>query len=398
MFLHEVLLRAVSETDNDKDHDVGVGTTIDTSDYAAAKRYAAAALLAVAIYNAIEMVPIIYFTFSRFSGLYFWSMVTAVTGVLINGIGFVLNNFQLTGNQTLPTILTTTFWVPMVSGQSFVLYSRLYLVNLDKRIRRYVLTMIIVNGVVLHTATAVTAAGSNSKVSSLFITPYAIIERIQITVFCLQEFILSGLYVWKAWRFLAVYRSGGSKTQDKLRAMMLHLILSNVVVVSLDITVIVLEHIGLYYLQVAYKAFVYSVKLKCEVGILNKLVDFVKYTSAKRQQDSSDSFRMTSQIEREWEKTLRTTFGVTGTGLGDDDDDEVDKHKQQNQQQQQPAEVQQKARQVLGVIDERRSSGSGSTRVDGASMDGGSGLMVPGGVALGLRERRGSLEEPGRSS
>lgn len=55
---------------------------------AAAKRYAAAALLAVAIYNAIEMMPIIYFTFSRFSGLYFWSMVTAVTGVMINAIGF----------------------------------------------------------------------------------------------------------------------------------------------------------------------------------------------------------------------------------------------------------------------------------------------------------------------
>lgn len=139
----------------------------------------------------------------------------------------------------------------MVSGQSFVLYSRLYLVNLDKRIRRYVLAMIIVNGVVLHTATAVTAAGSNSKVSSLFITPYAILERIQITVFCLQEFILSGLYVWKAWSFLALYRSGGSKTQDKLRAMMLHLILSNVVVVSLDITIIVLQYAGLYFLQVS---------------------------------------------------------------------------------------------------------------------------------------------------
>lgn len=153
--------------------------------------------------------------------------------------------------QTLPTILTTAFWVPMVSGQSFVLYSRLYLINLDKRIRRYVLAMIIVNGVVLHTATAVTAAGSNSKVSSIFITPYAILERIQITVFCVQEFILSGLYVWKAWKFLAIYRSGGSKTQDKLRTMMLHLILSNVVVVSLDITVIVLEFLGLYYLQVS---------------------------------------------------------------------------------------------------------------------------------------------------
>ncbi|KAH8785336.1 hypothetical protein F5883DRAFT_85393 [Diaporthe sp. PMI_573] len=391
MLLHEFLSRALSET-NDKDHDLGVGTTIDTSDYAAAKRYAAAALLAVAIYNAIEMMPIIYFTFSRFSGLYFWSMVTAVAGVMFHSIGFVLNNFQLTGNQTLPTILTTTFWVPMVSGQSLVLYSRLSLINLDKRIRRYVLAMIIVNGVVLHTATVVTTAGSNSEVSSLFIKPYAIIERIQITIFSVQEFILSGLYVWKAWRFLAIYRSGGSKTQDKLHAMMLHLILSNVVVFSLDITVIVLEFLGLYYLQVACKPFVYSVKLKCEVGVLNKLVEFVKHTSAKRQQHSSDSFCLTSQIEREWEKTLRTTFGVTGTALGDDHN-EIDHHKQQNHQQQPPA-VQQK---VLGTIDERRSSGSGSTRVDGASMDGGSGLMVPASGVRGLRERRGSLEGSGHS-
>jgi hypothetical protein len=134
------------------------------------------------------------------------------------------------------------------------------------------------------------------------------------------------------------------------------------------------------------------VKLKCEVGVLNKLVEFVKHTSAKRQQHSSDSFCLTSQIEREWEKTLRTTFGVTGTALGDDDN-EIDHHKQQNHQQQPPA-VQQK---VLGTIDERRSSGSGSTRVDGASMDGRSGLMVPASGVWGLRERRGSLEGSGHS-
>jgi hypothetical protein len=147
-------------------------------------------------------------------------------------------------------VLTTTFWVPMVSGQSLVLYSRLSLIGLDKRIRRYALGMIVFNGFILHTATVVTTAGSNSQVSNLFIKPYAIIERVQITVFSVQEFILSGIYVWKAWKFLAVYQSGGSKTQDKLRAMMLHLILSNVVVVLLDITVIVLEFVGLYYLQV----------------------------------------------------------------------------------------------------------------------------------------------------
>lgn len=113
---------------------------------------------------------------------------------------------------------------------------------------------------------------------------------------------------------------------------------------------------------------------------------------------------MTSQIEREWEKTLRTTFGVTGTALGDDDDDdddEVGRHKQYNHQQGLFG-VQPKAREILGVIDERRSSGSGSTHVDGASVDGGSGLRpevaAHAGGVLGLRERTGSLEGPDQSS
>lgn len=126
-------------------------------------------------------------------------------------------------------------------------------------------------------------------------------------------------------------------------------------------------------------------------------MDFVKHTSAKRQQHSSDSFRMTSQIEREWEKTLRTTFGVTGTAFGDDDDDEVDTQKQRNHQEQLPPGVHQKTGENPGISDERRGGGSGSTSVDGASMDGGSGLLVPFRVAPGLHERRGSLEEPRRS-
>lgn len=126
-------------------------------------------------------------------------------------------------------------------------------------------------------------------------------------------------------------------------------------------------------------------------------MDFVKHTSAKRQQHTSDSFRMTSQIEREWEKTLRTTFGVTGTAFGDDDDDEVDTQKQLNHQEQQPPGVHQKTGENPGIGNGRRGSGRGSTSVDDVSVDGGSGLLVPFRVAPGLHERRGSLEGPGRS-
>lgn len=59
--------------------------------------------------------------------------------------------------------------------------------------------------------------------------------------------------------------------------------------------------------QVSYKAFAYSVKLKCEIGILNRLVDFVKTTRP-------ESFHLTSQVEREWQSTLQMTFGLSREG------------------------------------------------------------------------------------
>lgn len=93
---------------------------------------------------------------------------------------------------------------------------------------------IIVNGVTLHTSTAITTIGSNSKMADKFLEPYAIMERIQVTGFFVQELILSSLYVWKARSFLS-WRGGRKsrgKAHQKLRLMMTHLIVSNVIVVA----------------------------------------------------------------------------------------------------------------------------------------------------------------------
>lgn len=91
------------------------------------------------------------------------------------------------------------------------------------------------NGVTLHISTLITTAGSNSRWADLFLFPYAVIERIQVTVFFVQELILSCLYVWKAREFLHSCRRRKDKNnqvQKKLRAMMIHLILTNLVLVS----------------------------------------------------------------------------------------------------------------------------------------------------------------------
>jgi hypothetical protein len=55
----------------------------------------------------------------------------------------------------------------------------------------------------------------------------------------------------------------------------------------LDITILGLEYSGLYVIQTAYKALVYSIKLKFEFSILNKLVDLTQ----TRQANSSSRSR-----------------------------------------------------------------------------------------------------------
>lgn len=111
-------------------------------------------------------------------------------------------------------------------------------------------------------------------------------------------------------------------------------------------TILILEFMGLYFLQVSYKAFVYAVKLKCEVGILNRLADFVKSATgssgagawadkndllgadgdgARRHFQDFHSFQLSSQMEREWETTLRNTFGVA---MADEEKKNVDGNNQ----------------------------------------------------------------------
>lgn len=96
------------------------------------------------------------------------------------------------------------------------------------------LDRIVFNGVTMHTATAVTTIGANGKAADLFYLPYSIMERMQVIVFFIQELILSSLYLWKSKSFLDVYqkrRARGGKLQRKVRSMVLHLVLSNVIVV-----------------------------------------------------------------------------------------------------------------------------------------------------------------------
>ncbi|KAM0424521.1 hypothetical protein ACHAPT_010236 [Fusarium lateritium] len=228
-----------------------------------------AVFLGIAIYNFIELNFIILATFKRKEGLYFWSFIVATWGIPPYSIGFLLKNFVPNTNSYIYVTLIVVGWWPLVTGQSMVLYSRLHLVLRKPAWLRAVLIMIIVNAFVCYVPTTIMVYGANSSNPDPFITPYSIYEKIQVTIFFIQEMIISGLYIFATTKILkndAV--TGRTESRDVMR----HLIVVSIIVVILDITILAFEYANLYYLQTSYKALAYSVKLKIEFSILNKLI------------------------------------------------------------------------------------------------------------------------------
>lgn len=227
------------------------------------------------MYDAIELLLLIYLIFKRKAGLYFWSILLATFGLIPYSIGRLLVYFHITKNIT-GSVIDTIGWIMMVSGQSVVLYSRLHLVLQNPRILRAVLWMIIIDGVVLHGITTVISFGSHLSDARGFHIGYKVIEKVQMTIFCIQEFSISGLYVWKTVDILK------TTLWENARTILHRLFGINVLIILMDVALLALEYRNVTVYQQSFKVVIYSVKLKLEFAVLNQLVEVVQWNNGSQ--------------------------------------------------------------------------------------------------------------------
>ena len=228
-----------------------------------------AAGTAVAWVYAVEINITIFLTFKRRNGLYFWSLLLSSWGIALHAMGFILK-FLVGANWILACTIIDVGWVPMVTGQAFVLYSRLHLIVRSRRTLRLILGMIFFNAAALHLPTIVTFFGANSPHSALWIDKFNIVERIQLAGFCVQEFIISTIYLYSTTRLL------GSTYHNMSKKVMGELIIINCVCIGMDIVLIVLEYTNQYIGEASMKPMIYAIKLKLEFTVLNQLVGLAK--------------------------------------------------------------------------------------------------------------------------
>lgn len=89
----------------------------------------------------------------------------------------------------------------------------------------------------------------------------------QSTGFCIQDFVICGIYIYEAAR--AFKRIIAIRGRDGRNAI-IHLLCINILVVILNVLLVLAES-KLHYIQVSFKTVVYSIKLKLEFSVLNRL-------------------------------------------------------------------------------------------------------------------------------
>ncbi|KAJ5143290.1 uncharacterized protein N7515_002077 [Penicillium bovifimosum] len=229
-----------------------------------------ASLAALAWYNAIELIALCFISFQRYRGTYFWSLLIASSCIIPHCLGYVLLFFPINITPWLCISLITVAWCGMVTGQSVVLWSRLHLVLHNRRVLRGVLWMICVDAVLFHVPTIVTLYGFVGEPESAWARGYEVTERVQLVGFCVQELVISGIYVFETVRLLRLRPEGRPK------GVLEQLLVITVIILVLDVAVVVIEYVGYYDLQVMFKPVAYSIKLKLEFAILGKLVAIVR--------------------------------------------------------------------------------------------------------------------------
>ncbi|KAF1958103.1 hypothetical protein CC80DRAFT_470363 [Byssothecium circinans] len=242
--------------------------------------------LAISFYNVLELCVIISVTFKRRRGLYYWSLQTATLGIAIYSLGFAFKFFQVIRVDMLSMSLVVFGWYCMVTGQSVVLYSRLGLIVRNPTKIRWILIMIISNAIIGHIPTSVFAFGANSPKPGPFVPLYAAYEKVQVTLFFVQETVISGLYVYETVKFL---KPASNIKGPRARKVMTHLIYVNIMIILMDITLLGTEYSGHYEIQTTYKAALYSIKLKIEFSILNQLREITQATSQASYAQGGDS-------------------------------------------------------------------------------------------------------------
>ncbi|KAK3389284.1 hypothetical protein B0H63DRAFT_463328 [Podospora didyma] len=252
-----------------------------------------AAFTGISWYIGAEINTSLFILFKRRRGLYFWSAALSSWGVVLQPLFIILADYGIWTDLKGSITVVYLTWAVMVIPQSWLLFSRLHLIAYHDELLRWLKVVLLVNSVVFGVTTVVfgIVAQSVNPVQLWHIN--LVWDRVQLTVFFVQETGLSLLYIWHTRKYLRdssllssnpnTSRGGNSNALysstrpiSETKQVLHHLVYINILVIALDIALLGVQYADMFYLQGAFKPCVYGIKLKVEFEILNRLIEMVR--------------------------------------------------------------------------------------------------------------------------
>ncbi|KAF2008745.1 hypothetical protein BU24DRAFT_456016 [Aaosphaeria arxii CBS 175.79] len=239
----------------------------------------------VAIWSTVPLTIRMFATIRDKRSLYFRATLASSWGLSLRSQAYLMGYY----NRSIPWWIYGTLsqigWILMVSGFALVLWSRLGLLFANERVKKYLLYLIIFNGIVWHTILTVFAMIMWDQRGPIFAArPTALYKRVrdvneifeyvQICFFNSQEILISSIYIYAAYVYLRDFSHLGSpSTRAKVRKAIVLLLIIQAIVVFIDAAVITIDLLGLSQLKGMINSFIYCVKLELEFLVLNQLIE-----------------------------------------------------------------------------------------------------------------------------
>ena len=233
---------------------------------------AAAGFVALVFYMFLDLNIGIYRIFKRKQGLYYWCMLLGALGCVTDAVAVVLKYLLPNSERIWPlyTFLILAGWTVYAPAQLLVLYSRLHLVNRNRRLQQGVLVLIVSVATLMIVPTWVLVWQAfnpyNAHLSALYSPREAIIDRCTQIGYTLAECIVGGIYIWSLAKLLSL------KSSLRQRRVMTDLLYVNVIAISLDVLTVVLVFLNQGGISHPVQDFSYLLKLKLEFIVLNQLM------------------------------------------------------------------------------------------------------------------------------
>ncbi len=208
------------------------------TDWMPGEKVAACGFVALVIFLVVEMNVSIHRAFRKRQGLYYYSMLIGTWGCAIDALVIVIKYFlpptTSRSSHVWPVALLCLLggWSFHAPAQLLVLYSRLYLVNQNRKVQRWILVMIVLTVMATIVPSWVVdwpAFDISSGTSSMWSRREAIVDRYTQSALTCAECTIRSVYLWSLIRLLQL------KSGVRQRRVLLELIYVIVIALCLDL-------------------------------------------------------------------------------------------------------------------------------------------------------------------